>query len=80
MSIKKEYKGTWNYEFATELDKIAYSVYIKQQNILGEGKGTWTYLSLNVFVKYCKEKKYYKEANILLRNKKIDKIKNETVI
>jgi len=70
--------GDWDFEEATEIDDMAYLLYIKENNELSKNENSWVYYTQKGFIDSVGNEKYYDEAVILLRNYKItDIIKNK---
>lgn len=59
----------YDYKHATELDNIAYKLYIKKVS------GASLYFTQKGFIDSVDSEKFYKQAKISLRSKKIKKIK-----
>jgi len=69
-----EEPGVWDYEESTELDNIAYLLYIKKNNELAKTQESWAYYRQTSFIDSVGHKKYYEEAKIIQRKYKIDRI------
>jgi hypothetical protein len=70
----------WDYKNATDLDDLAYLLYIREDNKFCENQKSWIYYMQSSFIGSVGHEKYYEQATIILRSLKINKIQNETEI
>lgn len=79
MKIDRRY-GTWDLKDATLLDNIAYQIYLNKHKYLCDKQTLRKYLSYRSsqqdFDRLYKNGDFYKEANLILRKEKIEKIKS----
>lgn len=69
--------GDFDYKDASELDNVAYGLYIKENNEKAKNSDSWVYYTQTGFVDSVGSEVYYDKATIILRTKKIDVIKNK---
>jgi len=80
LSDREKYPGLYNID-ATELDDVAYGLfYNEKMNKISTGDHLWTQEGFLNRISDEEKNEYYKQATILLRGLKIDKLKNETEI
>ena len=68
--------GDYEYKDASVIDNIAYRLYMKHENEKRKGDNSWVYYNQTGFIGSVDCEKYYEQANIILRNKKLSKIKD----
>lgn len=69
--------GDWDYSDATELDNMAYLLYIKEENRIRQENDSWAYYTQTGFIDSVGCEKFYNNAKTILRKYKIENIKNE---
>jgi len=71
--------GVWDYKNATDLDDLAYLLYIREENKFCENQKSWIYYMQSSFIGSVGHEKYYEQAKIIQRKYKIEQLKNEIV-
>ena len=68
--------GDYEYKDASVIDNIAYGLYMKHENEKRNGDNSWVYYNQTGFIGSVDYEKYYEQANIISRKRKIDNIKD----
>lgn len=79
MKVDKR-SGIWNFKEATDLDMLAYYLYTQKTKIEKSKHHSLSYMEQKEFCKDYKLGKSYKEATVLLRRLKIEKIRNGRIL
>ena len=74
--MKNVAEGHYNFKDSITLDDIAYRLYINSENEKRNNDNNWVYYNQESFIGSVDCEQYYEKANIILRNKKLNKIKD----